>query len=351
MPFIKKAIASLGFSAIEALTLTAAAEVPRRTADAIRLDPSHPNAAANFAPELPAALARAPDIDPETRIHVREIEPSLYFVTEGVYQAAFLVTRDGVIVFDAPPSFAPALRQAIEATAQDKPIRKLIYSHGHSDHIGGAHVFADVAGLEILASAGAAESLSLSEHPGILKPTKTFRTKKTIRFGGEVVKLRTAHFHAEDEDTIIHLPEKNFLMAVDTITPGEVPFMNFGATSDFGAYARGFDTLLAYEFDHILTGHVGVLGTREDVILNKDYVADVRLTALKQMANFNENFGRLFSEIGFKNPNLAYRLAIEEARDNCAAQIIPRWQDKLSVVDIWGDSHCETVIVHAIMHH
>jgi hypothetical protein len=36
--------------------------------------------------------------------YVGRVERNLYYVTDGVYQSAFLTTRDGVVVFDAPPS-------------------------------------------------------------------------------------------------------------------------------------------------------------------------------------------------------------------------------------------------------
>jgi hypothetical protein len=39
-------------------------------------------------------------------------------------------------------------------------------------------------------------------------------------------------------------------------------------------------------------------------------------------------------------------VAIETVRRDCAKQIIDRWKSKLSVVDVWADSHCETVILH-----
>jgi hypothetical protein len=41
---------------------------------------------------------------------------------------------------------------------------------------------------------------------------------------------------------------------------------------------------------------------------------------------------------------------MENVRKDCATQIIDRWKGRLSVVDVWADSHCETVILHAIMH-
>jgi hypothetical protein len=43
-------------------------------------------------------------------------------------------------------------------------------------------------------------------------------------------------------------------------------------------------------------------------------------------------------------------VAMERVRKECATEIIDRWKDKLSVVDVWADSHCETAIVYSIMH-
>lgn len=86
------------------------------------------------------------------------------------------------------------------------------------------------------------------------------------------------------------------------------------------------------------------------MIINRDYVRDVLDTATKGMAAFLQIYERTFAVLDHKNGNLAYRVAIENVRRDCAAQIIDRWKDKLSVVDVWADSHCETVILHAIMH-
>ena len=36
--------------------------------------------------------------------YVGRVERNLYWVTDGVYQSAFLTTRDGVVLFDAPPT-------------------------------------------------------------------------------------------------------------------------------------------------------------------------------------------------------------------------------------------------------
>lgn len=318
--------------------------------DDVIMTPGHPNHFTAFAPESPEMLARMPAIDPETGLHISEIKPGLFYVTEGVYQSAFLVTRDGVIIFDAPPSFARKLPGVIDEHAPGVPIRYLVYSHGHSDHIGGASVFGDIEGLHIVAHEAVAKSIEQAGRPGIPVPTAKYDAPYEFSVGGETIVLTPASFHAEDMDTIIYLPRQRFVMSVDTITPGEAPFMNFGATFDVGAYMTFFDTILAYEFDHILSGHVSVLGNRDDVIKARDYARDVWQTAGAGMATFLDRFNTTLVALEYKNANLAYRSAIEDVRRGCAREIIDRWTGKLSVVDVWADSHCQTVILYNIMH-
>ena len=304
----------------------------------------------NFAPELAQTIARMPQIDPQTGLYVAEVEPGLFYVTEGVYQSAFLVTDTGITLFDAPPSFAYKLPGILAQYAPGKQIEYLIYSHGHNDHIGGSAVFSDIPGLKIVASAKTAQGIKDTARPGILNPTVTFEDSYKLTLGNQPVELKTAAFHSEHEDVIIYLPKLKFLIAVDTITPGEVPFMNFGATADMGGYLAMFDTLLAYDFKHIMSGHISILGNRNDLILARDYSYDVRDTALKAMADFYGRFEETLAKMEYQNPNLAYRATIESVRDDCADEIIDRWSDRLSVVDVWADSHCETVVMYSIMH-
>ena len=61
----------------------------------------------------PASAADLPDYAPvpqsslgvalnDQGYYVGRVERNLYWVTDGVYQSAFLTTRDGVVLFDAP---------------------------------------------------------------------------------------------------------------------------------------------------------------------------------------------------------------------------------------------------------
>ena len=46
--------------------------------------------------------------------YVGRVERNLYWVTGGDYHSAFLTTRDGVVLFDAPPSIGHNLQRAVD---------------------------------------------------------------------------------------------------------------------------------------------------------------------------------------------------------------------------------------------
>src|SRR6202171_1305621 len=49
--------------------------------------------------------------------YVGRVERNLYWVTDGVYVSAFLTTRDGVVLFDAPASIGGQDRESIDEMA------------------------------------------------------------------------------------------------------------------------------------------------------------------------------------------------------------------------------------------
>ena len=76
---------------------------------------------------------------------VGRVERNLYWVTDGTYQSAFLTTRDGVVLFDAPPSIGQNLRRAVDEVAAaegvSNSVTHFVYSHHHDDHVGVSSLF------------------------------------------------------------------------------------------------------------------------------------------------------------------------------------------------------------------
>jgi glyoxylase-like metal-dependent hydrolase (beta-lactamase superfamily II) len=80
--------------------------------------------------------ARGPAIDPAKGYRTQKLGDGLYLIADGAYQSMFMTYDDGVVVIDAPPSYAAKIPAAV-AEFSSKPLTHLIYSHHHVDHIGG----------------------------------------------------------------------------------------------------------------------------------------------------------------------------------------------------------------------
>src|SRR5919109_613619 len=101
-----------------------------------------PPALPDYAPIPRSALGPALN---DQGYHVGRVERNLYWVTDGTYQSAFLTTKDGVVLFDAPPTIGHNLQRAVDevAAANDvsNQVTHLIYSHHHADHTGASSLF------------------------------------------------------------------------------------------------------------------------------------------------------------------------------------------------------------------
>jgi glyoxylase-like metal-dependent hydrolase (beta-lactamase superfamily II) len=122
--------------------------VPEHEGEAVT-SPAAANSSAealpDYAPIPRSALGPALN---EQGYYVGQVERNLFYVTDGVYQSAFLATQDGVVVFDAPPSIGHNIRRAVDEIAAaegvSNTVTHLVYSHHHADHGGAASLFEDV---------------------------------------------------------------------------------------------------------------------------------------------------------------------------------------------------------------
>ncbi len=197
--------------------------------------------------------------------------------TDGVYvfrninhQAMFVVTNDGVIVTDPVAYGRPnGGQQYLDEIRKitDKPIRYVIYSHHHFDHIAGGQVFKD-AGATFIAHRRAKERLELLKDPHTVIPDEAVPDRgRTIRLGGTVLELSYHGLNHSDSTLVMRLPKEKILFVVDTIPVGTVPgrgMIDFHPleTEEF------MKKVLAMDWDRLIPGHPGPgdrLGTKKDV--------------------------------------------------------------------------------------
>jgi glyoxylase-like metal-dependent hydrolase (beta-lactamase superfamily II) len=284
--------------------------------------------------DLPVAAQDAP-IPQDVGFLSREVKPGVFVVTEGLYQAMFVVTNKGVVVVDSPPTIGPKLSAAIKA-ATDKPVTHFIYSHSHIDHVGAAAQFGNVMRL---ASRETAAKLARLADPNRPKATRVLQqTSNRLMIDGVEFQFDTRTTHHEPGNLYIHLPKQRVLMIVDIVFPGWVPFTNLGMAEDVQGFIDAHDAVLAYDFDVLVGGHLSRPGTRTDVETQKAYVRD--LIAAAQEGQRAVNFGAVAGEVGFANRWLLVKTYMDRVADHCAGIMLEKWKGKLGGAAVSTPGHC-----------
>jgi glyoxylase-like metal-dependent hydrolase (beta-lactamase superfamily II) len=277
---------------------------------------------------------------------VQEIRDHLYWVTDGSYNAMFLVTDKGVVAVDAPPSIGKNYLKAI-AEVTDKPVTYVIYSHAHIDHIGAAGIFPKnatfIAQQETAAELQRAKSVARNASMVPSIPTVTFSKNNTLQIGNQTLKLDYYGVNHLPGNIFIYAPKQKVLMLVDIIFPGWIPFPYLAIAKDTAGFIKAHDIALNnYDFDTIVAGHLTRLGTREDAEVQREFVSDLEKAAAN--ANQNVSFSNIANQIGsFDNPWLIFSTYIDAINKQCEDEMLPKWQSRLGAAEIFMSTHCFTM--------
>ena len=214
------------------------------------------------------ASAQAPQRPPfETKLV--EGTDNVYIFRNGNHQSMFIVTPQGVIATDPIAYGRPTGGQTYVDEIKkktDKPIKYLIYSHHHYDHIAGGKAFKD-AGARIIAHKRVKERLAPLGDPNTVLPDESFDGKKTITLGGTTLELIYLGLNHSDSNIVMRLPKEKIIFLVDTIPVGSVP--GRGMIDIYPVETEQFiKKVLALDWERMIPGHPGQpggrLGTKKD---------------------------------------------------------------------------------------
>ena len=290
--------------------------------------------------------AKGPAIPSEKGYLVQEIGDQLYSVSDGSYNTMFMVTDEGVIAIDAPPTLGANYLKAI-AEVTNKPITRVIYSHAHLDHIGSAGIFPRNA--TFIAQQETADELqramNVATNTSMVPPvaTETFSKNMTLKVGNQTLQLDYYGNNHLPGNIFIYTPQQKVLMLVDIIFPGWIPFPYLAIAKDTAGFIEAHDIALNnYDFNTIVAGHLTRLGTKADVGVQRELVMDLEKAA--DNANQNVSFSGIASQVGsFDNPWLLFSKYIDAINKQCEEVMLPKWESKLGGAEIFMSTHCFTM--------
>jgi glyoxylase-like metal-dependent hydrolase (beta-lactamase superfamily II) len=195
---------------------------------------------------------------------------NVYVFRYGNHQSMFVVTSAGVIATDPigygrPQAVTTYVDEIRKVTKQ--PIKYLIYSHHHYDHIAGGQPFKD-AGAKIIAHKRARERLAVLKDPATPLPDETLERNRTITLGGTTLELTYLGLNHSDSTIVMRLPKEKILFAVDFIPVGSIPGRGMIDFYPLEAEAS-IQRVLKLDWERLIPGHPGLpggrLGTKADV--------------------------------------------------------------------------------------
>jgi glyoxylase-like metal-dependent hydrolase (beta-lactamase superfamily II) len=270
----------------------------------------------------------------EQGYYVGRVERNLFWVTDGTYVAAFLTTQDGVVLFDAPPTIGHNIQRAIDEIANangvSNKVRYLVHSHHHADHVGASSLF----GKDVV-RIGHEETRRLllrDDDPARPAPEETFSDRRTLDIGGERIELAWHGPNHTPDNSFIHFPEHDTLMLIDIVNAGWVPVYVVNLSEDIRGYVAAPATALTYPWKTLISGHLGRLATRDDVVLHQQYMAD--LDAASRAAIDTVDPTPYFMKYG-ANAWAGVKGYLDAVADAAAAPVIEKYTGVLGAADVF----------------
>jgi glyoxylase-like metal-dependent hydrolase (beta-lactamase superfamily II) len=195
--------------------------------------------------------------------------------------AMFIVTPAGVIATDpisyGRPQAAEAYLQEIRKITK-APIRYLIYSHHHFDHIAGGNIFKQQ-GAIVVAHRRAFERLRQRRNPDVTLPDIAVDNQRTINLGGTRLELVYTGRNHSDSSLVMFLPKEKLIFAVDFNALGTAPSRLAVNDSYPEEWQASLKRTLALNWERMIPGHPGaggrMIGTRKDMEQQLQFFTDL----------------------------------------------------------------------------
>ena len=229
-----------------------------------------------------------------------QIKGNLYRHTTGpglaVHSGLVLITQEGALLIDpAMTCTATWLRDEIKKRF-NVPVRYVIYTHAHADHISGGQIFQQD-GAIVAANQRAIEPIVGERIPTAL-PDRVFDKDMTIILGGETVLLhRVAPSHS-DSMIMVLFPKYKALQCTDICESKTMPYNDF-LDFYYDGWIESLDWVAQQDVDVIDVGHY-TPATKADEAALRIYMVDLHQQVL-DLVRAGQSWDELYRKVRFSD--------------------------------------------------
>ena len=257
--------------------------------------------AAGAQAQAPAQPQPAPAAQPARPLYATtKVTDNVYIFRYDNHQSMFVVTPAGVIVTDPISERRPAAKAYIEEIRKitQAPIKYVIYSHSHFDHIAGGKPFKDL-GAIFIAQRNAKKRILELKPADVVVPDQVVDTKKVISLGGTTLELDYVGLNHSDSMLVMRLPKEKILFTVDWIPIQGVQFRGMADTY-VPDIEGGLKKVIAMDWETLIPGHPGPggkqTGTKDNAREDLAYLQDLS-AAVKQEVDQGKSYDEAIKDI------------------------------------------------------
>src|ERR1043165_972925 len=245
---------------------------------------------------LAAGVARGQQQDfSKVTIKTTKLTDSIYMLEGAGGNIGVSVGEDGVIVIDdqyAP--LTPKIQEAISKIS-NKPIRFVINTHWHLDHVGGNENMA-VAGAVLIAHDNVRKRMSSEQFISLLKmkvppsppkalPVVTFTSDITLHLNGEDIHIIHVDPTHTDGDSILVFPKAKVVHMGDCYMTISYPYADLSSGGNFDGFIATSNKVVEMTDPtfKIIPGH-GPLSNQAELRAWHDMLVEIR-AAVKKLAD------------------------------------------------------------------
>ncbi|MGY3324090.1 glyoxylase-like metal-dependent hydrolase (beta-lactamase superfamily II) [Pseudomonas sp. TE3911] len=192
----------------------------------------------------------------------QELSPNAHLFTMDGSNTVVVVGRGEALVMDTyTEAQAKVLKEQIRKRF-DVPVRYVVYSHAHADHLRGSAVFGDK--VEYVAQQRQLDRLNflIPFEPSIHRPTRFFDKSLTLEVGGVTVMLEDYGFNHGTGVTVMRIPEAKAVVIPDIVYPQRLLWYGLNDYSPRGILAT-LRAINATEYEIVVPTHGPTFGRAE----------------------------------------------------------------------------------------
>jgi glyoxylase-like metal-dependent hydrolase (beta-lactamase superfamily II) len=222
-----------------------------------------------------------------------KVTDNVYIFRYGGHQSMFVVTPAGVIATDPIGERRPAAKAYIEEIKKitSAPIRYVIYSHSHFDHIAGGQPFKDL-GAVFVAHRNAKARIAALKPADVVVPDEEVDDQRIITLGDTTLELNYVGKNHSDSTLVMRLPKEKIIFTVDWIPIQGVQFRGMADTY-VPEIEEGLKRVIAMDWETLIPGHPGPggkqTGTKENAREELAYLQDLS-AAVRQAVSENKSY-------------------------------------------------------------